>query len=355
MLHAAVVGASGYTGAELVTLLAQHPQVRVRTLQADANAGRKFESLHPERAAVFRATLEVLDADALHGLDVVFLALPHGASARMAACLYGRVGTVIDLSGDLRGADAATYHTWYGAAHPAPHLLGRAVYGLPELFGSELPGARLVACAGCYATLAQLAAAPALALGPQVAADVVVNAISGTTGAGRKADVETSYSEVAENLRAYRVGRHQHVPEITAGLQRYSARPVRLTFVPHLAPLRRGIFASVVLGVAGIDASEILAAYRRTYAAAPFVRVVDAAERLPQTRDVLGTNFCDLAPVVDGAAGTVVVLGVLDNLVKGAAGQAVQVMNRVFGLPETLGLLPAKPEGVRDVNVQPVG
>jgi len=354
-LDCAVVGASGYSGAELVALLAQHPQVRLAALQADASAGRDFEHLHPDKAHLHQGGLEPLQPTALHGVDVAFLALPHGESARMAAALHGRVGTVIDLSGDLRCEDASTYRQWYGREHPAPELLGKAVYGLPELGGDSLRGARLVACAGCYATLAQLAAAPALALGAAATGDVVVHAISGTTGAGRRAELETSFSEVSENLRAYRVGRHQHAPEITAGLGRYAGRPVRVTFVPHLAPLRRGIFASVVLQADGLGTSAVLAAYRHAYDSAAFVRVVDPAQRLPQTRDVLGTNFCDLAPVLDTSAGTLVVLGVLDNLMKGAAGQAVQIMNRVVGLPETAGLLRPTTEGVRDVHFQPLG
>ena len=356
LLDCAVVGASGYSGAELVALLAQHPNVRLAAIQADSSAGRDFEALHPERAHLHQGVLEPLEATALLGMDVVFLALPHGESARMAAALHGRVGTVIDLSGDLRSADASSYRQWYGREHPAPELLGKAVYGLPELFGADLPGARLVACAGCYATAVQLAAAPALALGAAASGDVVVHAISGTTGAGRRGEVETSFSEVSENLRAYRVGRHQHAPEMSGGMGRHAGRPVSVTFVPHLAPLRRGIFASVVMRSEGLGASAVLAAYRRAYDGAAFVRVVDPAQRLPQTRDVVGTNFCDLAPVLDPSAGSLVVLAVLDNLMKGAAGQAVQIMNRVLGLPETAGLPRQTQEGVHhDVHFQPLG
>jgi len=353
MIDCAVIGASGYGGAELVAGLSRHPEVSLTSVQAESSAGTAFESLYPGQAHVFRGVLQPIDPTRLHGEDVVFLALPAGIASRVAAQLIGKVGAIIDLSGDLRCADAATYRRWYGHEHAAPHLLGQAVYGLPELFGNELLGAKLVACAGCYATVAQLAAAPALGLSS--ATGVVIHAISGTTGAGRKADVETSFSEVAENLRAYLVGRHQHVPEITAGLERWGGRPVRVTFVPHLAPLRRGIFASVVLPSEGLDASAVLDTYRAAYAESAFVRIVDPAERLPQTRDVFDTNFCDLAPVVDAEAGTLVVLGVIDNLGKGAAGQAVQIMNRVLGWPETLGLLPETQKGVGRVHFEPVG
>jgi N-acetyl-gamma-glutamyl-phosphate reductase len=183
-----------------------------------------------------------------------------------------------------------------------------------------------------------------LRLGERVGGEVVISAVSGTSGAGRKADLALSFTEVADSLRAYRVGRHQHAPEIAQGLTRAAGRPVRVTFVPHLAPLPRGIFATVVAPLRGrLSAAEVVEAFRAAYAAAPFVRVLDPARRLPAVSDVAGTNFCDLAPVVDESAGTVVVLGVIDNLVKGAAGQAVQCLNLAEGLPETLGLLPGGP------------
>jgi len=340
VIRCAVVGASGYSGAELVRLLARHPLADLVSVQADSSAGERWEDLHPHARHLFRGRIERLDVEALRGLDVVFLALPHGESARVAGKLAGRVGAVIDLSGDLRLEDAESYRAWYGREHEAPDLLGRAVYGLPELFGADLPGATLVACAGCYATAIQLAAAPALGLSDAVESDIIAAAVSGTTGAGRKADTALSFSEVAGNLRAYRVGRHQHIPEIVMGLRRRSGREVRLTFVPHLAPIPRGILATVVLRTTRtIPPEELVAAYERAYESAPFVRIVDPAERLPEVRDVVGTNFCDIAPVVDHAAASVVVVAVLDNLGKGAAGQGVQVMNAVLGLPEITGLV----------------
>jgi N-acetyl-gamma-glutamyl-phosphate reductase len=342
----AVVGASGYSGAELVSLLSLHPETRLQAVVGDSSAGRAWESLHPARAHHFRGTMQAFDADALAGLDVVFLALPHGASARAAAALRGRVGHVIDLSGDLRLPDADSYRAWYGQEHPAPELLGQAAYGLPELFGCALPGASLVACAGCYATVSQLAAAPAIDAEGEGPAAVTISAMSGTTGAGRKADLALSFSEVAGNLRAYRVGRHQHAPEIAQGLTRYSGRRARVTFVPHLVPIARGILATVVVAnERALSQDALLDRFRAAYAGKPFVRVLDPRERLPEVTDVVGTNFCTLAPVVDAGAGTLVIVGVIDNLVKGAAGQAVQVMNVVLGLPETTGLLPPDARG----------
>lgn len=342
MIRCAVVGASGYAGAELVGLLAGHPEAELVSVHAGGSAGERWEALYPGRRHLFRGILEPFDAAALAGLDAVFLALPHGASGRAAAALDGRVGRVIDLSGDLRLADAEAYRRWYGREHPAPALLGRAVYGLPELFGDELPGAALVACAGCYPTVSQLAAAPGLALGEAFEDDVTITAVSGASGAGRVADPALSFSELFGDVRAYRVGRHQHAPEIAAGLGRRRGRPVRVTFVPHVVPIERGISATVVLrATRRLEPEAVLEPYRAAYADAPFVRVLDPAERLPAVRDVAGTNFCDVAPVVDEAGGTLVVVAVIDNLLKGAAGQAVQVLNLCCGLDETLGLLPS--------------
>jgi len=344
MIRCAVVGASGYAGAETTTILASHPETEIVSLQADGNAGRAWGSLYPGRRHLCAAVLEPFDLDRLAGLDVVFLARPHGAGASAAALLRGRVGTVIDLSGDMRLADADAYRTWYGLDHPAPHLLGRAAYGLPELFGRDLPGADLIACAGCYATVAQLAAAPAFRLGDAVRPEITVAAQSGTSGAGRKAEIDLSFSEVHGNLRAYRVGRHAHQPEIAAGLARHARRAVAVTFVPHLVPIARGILASVVVPLTRlVPQDDVLRAYQDAYEGRPFVRVVDSRVRLPEVRDVVGTNFCDLSPVVDDAGRSLVIVGVIDNLVKGAAGQAVQVMNIACGLPETAGLLAGVP------------
>ncbi len=345
MLRTAIVGASGYSGAELVRLLAGHPGASLEAVCAASSAGERWEELYRGREHLFSGEIQPFEPSALAGLDAVFLALPHGASASAARGLRGKVGCVLDLSGDLRLPDTASYRRWYGREHPAPELLGEAIYGLPELFGDSLPGAQLISCAGCYATVTQLAAAPALALPGATATDVAVTAISGTSGAGRKSELGLSFSEVFGDLRAYRVGHHQHAPEIAQGLSRYAGREMRVTFVPHLAPIERGIAATVVIPGGETAAEDLLSAYRRTYDGAPFLRVRDPAESLPAVRHVAGTNFCDLAPVVDEAGGTTVVVGVIDNLLKGAAGQAVQLFNLAFGLPETRGLLPETPEG----------
>lgn len=337
MIRTAVVGASGYSGAELVRLLAGHPEASLESVHAASSAGERWEDLYPGREHLFSGAIQAFEPGAMAGLDAVFLALPHGASASAARALHGRVGKVIDLSGDLRFADAATYRHWYGREHPAPELLGKAVYGLPELFGSELAGADLISCPGCYATVAQLAAAPGLGL--TGAPTVTISAMSGTSGAGRKGEVALSFSEVHGDLRAYRVGRHQHAPEIAQGLSRHTGSDVRVTFVPHLAPIERGIAATVVMPWAAGSQAEAERVYRAAYSEAPFVRVRDGLKRPPAVRHVAGTNFCDLAPVVDAAGETLVVVAVIDNLLKGAAGQAVQVLNRACSLPETTGLM----------------
>ena len=340
MLRTAVVGASGYSGAELAAILALHPEVELGALCAAGSAGSRFEDLHPGKAHLVQGEITAFEPEALAGLDAVFLALPHGASASAAAALRGRVGRVIDLSGDLRLPDAESYRRWYGQDHAAPELLGQAAYGLPELFGCALPEADLVACAGCYPTVSQLAAAPALRAGG--ASQVTVAASSGTSGAGRKADLALSFSEVFGDLRPYRLGRHQHAPEMALGLTRHAERPVRVTFAPTLAPIERGIAATVVIpNETGLGQDELLAAYREAYAGKPFVRVLDPAHRLPSVKAVTGTNLCEVSPVVDEDGGTLVIAGAIDNLVKGAAGQAVQCFNLCFGLPETAGLLPA--------------
>lgn len=341
MIRTAVLGATGYTGAELLGLLAGHPDASIEAVVAGSNAGRTWESLYPARGHLFRGEITSYDPDRLAGLDVVALALPHGESAPVARDLRGRVGRIIDLSGDLRLPDAAAYRSWYGREHPAPELLGAAAYGLPELFGADLPTADLIACAGCYATVALLAVAPALAI-EAVGSSVTISAVSGTSGAGRRAEVALSFSEVFGDVRPYRVGAHQHAPEIRQGLERFSSRQVYVTFVPHLVPVERGILASAVLPLRDpVDQGDVLERYRARYEDAPFVRVLDPTDRLPALRNVVGTNFCEVAPVVDETGRSLVVVGAIDNLVKGAAGQAVQVLNLCHGLPETRGLLTA--------------
>ncbi len=314
-----VFGATGYAGREIVRLLAAHPKARV-LFTTGSGAGHVAHEAGLDRAA-----------------DAYLLALPHGLSAQYAERLRASrpEAVVIDLSGDLRLPDACSYEAWYGHAHPAPALLGRAPYGLPEINREKIKGARLVANPGCYATSVLLPLVPLLRERVVSPDDIVVDAKSGTTGAGRAPREDLLFSEVAEDLSAYSPGRvHRHVGEMESVIEDRTGQSVRLTFCPHLLPVRRGILSALYLKTdQGVPA--VRAAWERAYAGAPFVRVLP--EGTPRLSDVVYTNECHLS-VHDAAPGRVVVFSALDNLVKGAAGQAVQNMNLVLGWPEETGL-----------------
>ena len=317
-LDVGVFGATGYTGREVVRLLAGHPRARVGFTTGTGDGHLSH------------------DAGLERGAQAYLLALPHGVSARFAARLRAErpEAAVIDLSGDLRLRTAAAYREWYGHDHPAPQLLDDVPYGLPEVYRDRIAGARLVANPGCYATSVLLPLVPLLRDGLVEDTDVVVDAKSGTTGAGRAAREDLLFSEVADDFSAYAPGRaHRHVGEMEAVIEERTGRGVALTFCPHLLPVRRGILSALYLRT-GAGAREIAQALRRSYDGAPFVRVVDAPPRLS---DVVGTNDCRIS-VHDAAPGRVVVFSALDNLVKGAAGQAVQNLNLALGWPETAGL-----------------
>lgn len=353
---ARVVGASGYSGAQLVALLAAHPAIELVGVHGHSTAGQRWGQLHPGLRHLFDGRIQPFAVDGepadtfagrFGGTDVVFVALPHGAAARAVARLRSVVPHVVDLSGDLRHDSAATYERWYGAPHPAPELLGEAVYSVPELTDHALlRDAALVSCGGCYASAAQLAAAPILALGPEIASDLVVlTGISGTSGAGRKASVGQLFAEVHGELRPYRVGVHQHTPEIERGLQAVAGRPTRVTFAPVLAPIERGIVVTATIPLLaghGLDEGALLDIARAYYHDAPLVRVLDpASDGLPRVRGVVGTPFADVALTIDANGHAVIATVAIDNLLKGAASQAVQNMNLVFGWAQTLGLTEA--------------
>jgi N-acetyl-gamma-glutamyl-phosphate reductase len=313
-----VFGATGYTGRELVRLLRRHPQAHLAFTTGTGNGHLAHEA--------------GLDAEA----DACFLALPHGISATYAAKLRESrpQSVVIDLSGDLRLPDAAAYREWYGHDHPAPGLLADVPYGLPEVFREALRGARLVSNPGCYATSVLLPLVPLLRDALVDAEDIVVDAKSGATGAGRTLREDLLFSEVAEDFSAYAPGRaHRHVGEIEAVLAKAAGATVRLTFCPHLLPVKRGILSALYLRTRA-TASDLAAALRRYYEGSAFVHVVDAPPRL---RDVVDTNDCRIS-VHAAADGRVVVFSALDNLLKGAAGQAVQNLNLAMGWEETAGL-----------------
>jgi N-acetyl-gamma-glutamyl-phosphate reductase len=323
-----VLGASGFVGGELLRLLAGHPDFDLVVATGDRQAGEAVAAVHPHLAACYPdLVLGPTDPTVADGLDVVFTALPHGASSALVPGLLERAGLVVDLGADFRLKDAGAYPVWYGQTHPAPELLARSVHGIPELFGAELPGARLVAAAGCYVTAASLALAPLVRAGVVEPAGVVVDAASGVTGAGREPRASTHFATVDEDFVAYGLLSHRHTPEIE------QATGASVLFTPHLAPMNRGILATCYARAVGRP--DPLAVLVEAYAESPFVLV---SERPPSTKAVLGSNMAHLSARLDPRTGWVVALAAIDNLVKGAAGQAIQCANLALGLPETTGL-----------------
>jgi N-acetyl-gamma-glutamyl-phosphate reductase len=332
---AAVLGASGYAGGELVRLLDRHPDIELIHIGGHASEGRSLGELHPQLEGGDRV-LGAIDLERMPGVEIVFLALPHGESALLAATAADRGMTVIDLGSDMRLDTSERYRTAYRAEHPLPAELGRWDYGLPEVTGKPLPGSIRIAAPGCYPTAAVLAIAPLLAVGIATGTGIVVDAVSGTTGAGRALRSELLFGEVAEGVRPYALGGHRHRPEMEMALARVARQPVTLSFTPHLAPIQRGLVATVTAPLAGMagteDVLEVLGAF---YEGRRFVEVID---RPPQTRWVSGSNRALVTATVDEHAGTVIAAAAIDNLLKGAAGQAVQCANLALGLDEGSGL-----------------
>ena len=336
-----ILGASGYTGAELVRLLLRHPDVDIVLLTADRRAGKPMSDVFPQFAPYQLPTLTALDAadwPAL-GLDLVFCALPHGTTQTVIKDLRARApGTkVVDLSADFRLADPAAYERWYGHPHAAPELQKQAVYGLTEVYRAQIKTAQLVANPGCYTSCAELALIPLLkakAIDPD---EIVIDAKSGMTGAGRAAKEEMLFSEVSEGFHAYGVGHHRHMAELDQEFSLAAGRDVVVSFTPHLVPMNRGILSTIY--VRGLKASpqDLHALLLKSYASEPFVHVL-AFGALPQTRHVRGSNMTFIGVAADRIAGRAIIGSALDNLTKGASGQAVQNMNLMLGFPETTGL-----------------
>ena len=328
-----IAGASGYTGAELLRLLSAHPQFEVGVATAHSHAGLPVGGHTPSlRAAYPCLNYEDTTVDALDGLDLVFCALPHGESQKFVPELRGRVGCIVDLAADFRLKDPSLYPEWYGEAHTAPELLADAVYGLPELFRGELRDATLVAAAGCYPTAAGLALAPLVRRGLVEGSGIVVDAASGVSGAGRGAKESLHFGTVDEDFSAYGLLNHRHTPEMEQLLG------AQVLFTPHLAPMVRGILATCYArptdpGAHTSDAA--MAALHDAYDAEPFVEVIDEP---PSTKATTGSNVAHVTTRVDPRTGWVLALCALDNLVKGASGQAIQCANAALGLPEPTGL-----------------
>jgi N-acetyl-gamma-glutamyl-phosphate reductase len=341
-VNVAIVGANGYSGEELCGILARHPHAEVVAVTSRQHVGRRVGEVMPRFAGpgpLAGLVFQEPDVKSLvgSGAEFFFLALPHGLASEFAGPLYDAGRRVVDLSADFRLRDAATYREFYGEAHGAEHLLIEAVYGLPELHRDEIRKARLVASAGCYPTSILLPLVPLLRGGLIDPGDIVVSSASGVSGAGRKAEALLLFGECNESLRAYGLPKHRHLSEIDQELSLAAGSQVSITFVPHLAPMTRGIHTTVFgRPASGRSGSEVLPALEAAYADEPFVRV---SGQLPDTKNVSGTNFCDLSVRVDERTGRVILLAAEDNLVKGAAGQAVQNFNIMAGFDETSGLL----------------
>ena len=327
-----VLGASGYSGVELVRILSRRSDVEITSAMAASQAGQRLDALYPDLSGRFERVLEPTDPVRAAEAEVVFLALPSGESMRVVPELLRRGARVIDLTGDFRFRSAERYERAYGRPHGAPELLAQAVYGLPELNRRHIATATLVANPGCYPTSAILALLPALRSGLVNPSSLVVSSMSGVSGAGRSSSVELSFGEVNENIRAYRVGAHQHQPEIVSTLEDATGVATTLSFIPHLVPITRGIYTTVSADCTQrVSTAEALALYREAYRGEPFVRVTDV---LPEIRSVRHTNYCDIGIVADVQTGRLVIMSVIDNMLKGAAGQAVQNMNIMLGLNE---------------------
>lgn len=335
-IRTAILGASGYTGAELVRLLAHHPSAELRVLTANTHAGKTMGQVFPHLGGVPLPRLEKIEDVDLGDVDVVFCALPHGTTHEVVAGLPKRVKAV-DLSPDFRLFDIPTYESYYGA-HKAPELQPDVVYGLTELMREAVRKGRVVANPGCYPTSAILALAPLLAAGQVDEDAIVIDSKSGVSGAGRAAKEANLYGEVTEGIHAYGVATHRHTPEIEQELSRAVGHPVAVTFTPHLMPMSRGILSTIYVRLdGGAGADDLRETLAGRYAGEPFVRVLPEGS-LPATRHVRGSNHCLIAVFPDRLKGRAIVISVIDNLVKGASGQAVQNMNLLFGLPETAGL-----------------
>lgn len=333
----AIVGASGYSGAELLRILLRHPGVTIGRLFASTSAGKKVADLYPSFRGRTDGSYETYSADAAAGHDVVFIALPSGEAMRLVPGLLEKGTRVIDLGGDFRLQDPALYQQYYKHEHLATGVLPEAVYGFPEWHADRIREARLVSNPGCYPTSAILPLAPLLKEGLIAPDGIVINSLSGVSGAGRASSVEMSFTEVNETVRAYKVGVHQHIPEIQTALSDLSGMNVAVTFVPHLIPITRGIYTSIYAKpTRTLTDADIQTAFANAYADDPFVRVLGPV--VPEIRSITDTNFIDIGWRRYPENGHLIILSAIDNLVKGAAGQAVQSMNLMFGFKETEGL-----------------
>ena len=336
VIKVGVVGGTGYTGVELLRLLALHPRVQLQAVTSRGEAGTRVSDLFPNLRGYVDLSFSEPDMQVLADCDLVFFATPNGIAMGMARELLGHGVRLIDLAADFRLKDAGLWREWYGMEHACPELLTEAVYGLPEINRAAVATARLVANPGCYPTAVQLGLLPLLEAACVATDALIADCKSGVSGAGRGANVGNLLAEASESFKAYAVPGHRHLPEIRQGLEQAAAAPVGLTFVPHLTPMIRGIHATLYARLTD-TAADVQAIFESRYAGEPFVDVMPAGSH-PETRSVKGANDCRIAVHLAPDGHTLVVLSVIDNLVKGAAGQAVQNMNIMFGFEENSGL-----------------
>ncbi|MHB0976035.1 MAG: N-acetyl-gamma-glutamyl-phosphate reductase [Candidatus Aquicultorales bacterium] len=338
MTKVGIIGASGYTGVELMRLLVSHPEVEIAFATANTYKGTPVADLYPNFTSSTDMSFTEFTPDLLSGVDLVFLALPHGKAMEVVPQVVSAGVKIVDLSGDFRFADAAVYESWYGVAHSAAGFIGGATYGLTEIYRERVAEAGFVANPGCYPTGALLAAAPFVKARAIDLGSLIVDAKSGASGAGRTPKHETLYGSIDENLTAYKVGKHQHTPEIEMVLSDLAGFDTVVSFTPHLAPMTRGILSTVYADLSSkLSTAELLETAADFYAEDYFVKVLPEG-KMPQTKAVAGSNFCHIGAVSDTRSGRAIIVSAIDNLVKGAAGQAIQNMNLMLRRPEETGL-----------------
>ena len=340
-----IIGASGYTGSELLRLLSNHPLTEITLLTAESSAGKPLSTVHPHLSYLNHGNplppLQHITSvkDWSSAAEIYFCCLPHATTQELISSLPLSDVRVVDLSADFRLRDPATYEQWYGGEHLAKQLQKDAIYGLTELFRPQVHSARLVANPGCYPTSAQLPLIPLLREKLIKSEDIIIDAKSGTSGAGRAPKIGSLFCEVADGIAAYGVGKHRHLPEIEQGLSDAYGEKVHVSFTPHLMPMSRGILETIYVKTEkGINVSMLREQLQKTYKDEPFVHVLPEGSPTPQTRHVRGSNLCVMSVVEDAIPGRAIIVSVLDNVVKGASGQAVQNMNVMMGFPETMGL-----------------
>lgn len=339
-LKVAIVGSTGYGGVELIRFLLGHPEVEITSVISSSSSGLPITDGFPHLSEIVLQNLEAVDPQAIaEKADVVFTATPSGVSGKLVPELLAAGLKVIDLSGDFRIKDGAVYETWYKHEAPAAELLEQAIYGLAELNGDAVKGSEFISNPGCYPTATLLGLIPALQAGWIDPKSIIIDAKSGVSGAGRGTSLMTHYAEINENLKVYKVNKHQHIPEVEQCLSQIAGEPVTVTFTTHLVPMTRGIMTTMYAGLIGTHSeAELVELYRHYYEGRPFVRIREAG-KWPATKEVFGSNYCDIGFAVDERTGRLTIVSVIDNVVKGAAGQAIQNLNLMMGWDETTGLL----------------